>query len=430
MADDPPGVTVPAADPTLPPLRVALAVGNPEHERRLYAALTAAGLVIAERCLDAAALVELDRAGVDVALVGSGLHRLTTATLLAVRDRGLPLVLLADADQRPRYEDLADVALPATPIADLIIQLQQTAGRGSRRAGPARPSPAPGRATGRGGSHPPRAESAGRVIALTGGKGAPGVTTIAAALADALAMRGRAVLLVDADLRLGGIGAQLDLDPRRGLVTLMHGPRGERPDWRRRLGEEVQHGPGFMVLAGIERGSQRGQVTTEVISAALDGAVRDYTDVVVDVGAVIDGWTPPGAVAALQRAEQVLLVAIPDLPGIWQARAALDALRDTLGLAVDRVGLVLNRCSRRAAYPATELAQAFGRPVLAEIPDDGVSAARALEALVPLSRMRRRGAAGALHRLAGALDQAQGAERRTVPERRPRRRGAFSWRRA
>ena len=60
------------------PIRVLLAVGNPERERRLRDALAGDGMVIADRCLDAVSLVERAAAmDLDVALASSDLHRLT-----------------------------------------------------------------------------------------------------------------------------------------------------------------------------------------------------------------------------------------------------------------------------------------------------------------------------------------------------------------
>src|SRR3972149_2925099 len=79
------------------PMRVLLAVGTPERERRLRDALTGDGMVVADRCLDAASLVERATAmDLDVALASSDLHRLSAASLTAIREARLPLVLLVE----------------------------------------------------------------------------------------------------------------------------------------------------------------------------------------------------------------------------------------------------------------------------------------------------------------------------------------------
>lgn len=389
-------------------MRVLLAVSEPERERRLIEALTGGegGLALAGRCLDAATLVEQARGTADVALATATLHRLTPATALAVREAGLPLLLLADPPIADRYADLVETLPVETPPDELRTALLTAAGRrGHRGAGrSSRPARTAERDTGgrpAGAGTPPT--GAGRVIALVGGKGSPGVTTLAVALADALAGRGSAVLLIDADLRLGTVGAHLDLDPRQGLFTLAYGARGGPEDWVRRLDEEVQDGPGFSVLGGIERPAQRAQVGEEVVAAALAAARRRCAAVVVDAGAVVGGLTPPGSEAALRRADLVLLVATPDLAGLWHARTARDTLVDTLGIPADRLAVVLNRRRGRAHRSPEEVARAFGLPVLAVVPDDVRAADRALDEQLPLTRVRRRGASRAVRRLAAAL---------------------------
>lgn len=387
-------------------MRVLLAVSEPDRERRVMAALTGGGFVLAGRCLDAVTLVEQAHGAADVALASATLHRLTPATALAVREAGLPLLLLADPPLAERYAGLAEILPLDTPPDDLRVALVAADGRGpvgtSRSSRPRDRAP---HALPRGTASEPALVPVrdGRVIALVGGKGSPGVTTLAVALADALAGRRRGVLLIDADLRLGSVGAHLDLDPRRGLFTLAYGTRGGPEEWVRRLDEEVQDGPGFLVLGGIERPAQRAQVGEEVIAAALAAARTRFAEVVVDAGAVMAGLTVLASEAALRRADQVVLVAVPDLAGLWHARTARDLLVDALGVSADRLALVLNRRRGRAHRPADEVGRAFGLPVLAVIPDDVRAADRAMEEQIPLTRVRRRGAARAVRQLAAAL---------------------------
>lgn len=403
-----------------------LAVGEPERERRLLDGLVAGGFALAGRCLDAASLVAVAPTDADVVLASTSLHRLTPATLLAVREAGLPLVLLADPESLARFREFAVVLPSDAPLGDVREALAGAVGRRLRRGGTASAAQDQAGAMGGGGHN----VSSRHVIALTGGKGASGVTTLAVALAGALADRGRNVLLVDADLRLGAVGAHLDLDPRRGLFTFAYGPRGGRDDWARRLDEEVQDGPGFTVLGGIERAVQRTQIDSEAVTALLDAARRRYDHVVIDAGTVMDGLTPAGSEATLRRADLVLLVAVPDLVGLWQARAARDTLGDALGVPAERLGVILNRRAGRAHYAAEEVERAFGVPVLGVVPDDPAAARRALAEQLPLTRVGRRGVNRAVGGLATAL--LDGEPKGTVAgERqswRPHRR--LRWRRA
>jgi len=62
-----------------------------------------------------------------------------------------------------------------------------------------------------------------KVVAVTGGKGGIGKTTVAINLGVALAMRGRDVLLLDADLGLANVDVMLGLTPRFNLGHVVGG---------------------------------------------------------------------------------------------------------------------------------------------------------------------------------------------------------------
>src|ERR1700687_6208644 len=62
-----------------------------------------------------------------------------------------------------------------------------------------------------------------KVIAVTGGKGGVGKTTVSANLAVSIAAQGRDVMLVDAELGLGNVGVLLGLRTRFHLGHVMQG---------------------------------------------------------------------------------------------------------------------------------------------------------------------------------------------------------------
>jgi flagellar biosynthesis protein FlhG len=76
-----------------------------------------------------------------------------------------------------------------------------------------------------------------QVIAVTGGKGGTGKTSVAVNLATALAQMGRKTMLLDGDLGLANVDVLLGLTPRYTLEHVLKGERslsdrGQRPSAR------------------------------------------------------------------------------------------------------------------------------------------------------------------------------------------------------
>ncbi len=362
-----------------PPIRVLLAVGNPERERRLRDALSAEGLVVAERCLDGPSLAERAQAfDADVALASTDLHRLSTTTLLAIREARLPLVLLTEPPDVEKYADLAHLLPGGCSDDEVTDAVRRAVERGAAYgASPAADGRHAEEKAGGGGGGP-----SGRVIVLLSGKGAPGVTTVAIGLAAALSERGRRVVVVDTDLRGGNVGPYLDLDPRRGLVGLAFGRNGASAAGP--VAEELQEGPGFMVLAGVERPHSGLSVSAEIVTGAITTLREMFDDVLVDVGEVVGGASSPGD-AVLRGGDCLLVVVGADLVALWNARCVLRYLREGLGVAPEAMGVVLNRREGRGQYAAEEVERALELPVLAVLPEDRRAVRRAVGEQLPVT---------------------------------------------
>jgi len=368
-----------------PPIRILLAVGNPERERRLRDTLSRDGLVVAGRCLDGPSLVEQAACSdVDITLASSDLHRLSAATLTALLQARLPVVLLAESVEIDKYRGLAHLLPAASADADVATALRQALARGANY-GPS-PEASVSICAGDGAAH--SESSGGRVIAVVSGKGAPGVTTVAIGLAAALANRGRRVVLVDADLRGGNVVGYLDLDPQRGILGLTFGGNGASEEAR--LEEELQEGPGFMVLAGIERPDSRHNVSAELATTAITTLRGLFDEVVVDVGEVVGGVSSSTTDAILRSADRVLLVTGADLVALWNARSAVRYLREGLGITDENVAVVLNRKEGREQYAAREVERALGLSVFGMVREDRRAARRAIERQLPITAVRGR----------------------------------------
>lgn len=362
------------------PLRVLLAVGDPERERLLRDALSASGLTVAGRCLDGASLA--DRAGsfdYDVALASSALHRLSPATLTAIRESRLPVVLLVPPTDLDRYSDLAHLMPADSGAAEVATAVQEAWARGASYA----PHRSRSRGTVDGPGEMERIDTAkGRVIAVVSGKGAPGVTTVAIGLSAALAESQNTCVLVDADLRGGNVAAYLDLDPRRGLVGLPYAPF---ESLGARIEEELQEAAGFSVLAGIERSYSRSKISADLVLTLMPILKSRFDYVVVDAGEALSWMSARATEAVLRSAKSGLLVTRNDLISIWNARACLHHLRQGLGLDSERVQVVINGRGGHSGYDAGAVQAALSAPVLTTLPEDRRAVNMAIERQLPVT---------------------------------------------
>lgn len=130
--------------------------------------------------------------------------------------------------------------------------------------------------------------SRGRVIAVWGPVGAPGRTTISAALASLLARRGVKTVLVDGDQRSGSVAPALGLlDEVPGFVASCRlADRGNlTPDDLRRLAHRYDSGgSAFDVLTGVSATRVYPEVTADSVTEVMEGCRGVWEAVVVDVG--------------------------------------------------------------------------------------------------------------------------------------------------
>ncbi|MEZ5486757.1 MAG: MinD/ParA family protein [Steroidobacteraceae bacterium] len=176
-------------------------------------------------------------------------------------------------------------------------------------------------------SHPGRERSVGRrpggspvqVIAVTGGKGGVGKSTVSINLAAAFAQRGRRTLLLDGDLGLANADVLLGLTPR---YTLAHVIRGERT-----LQEILVEAPqGFSVVpaaSGIAQMAALGAAEHLGLVRELASVGADLETLVVDTPAGI----APGVLQLAQAAQHVLVVVCDEPTSITDAYALIKVLQ-------------------------------------------------------------------------------------------------------
>ena len=143
-------------------------------------------------------------------------------------------------------------------------------------------------------------------IAVASGKGGVGKTWLAIGLAQALAESGRRTLLVDGDLGLANVDIQLGLDAERDLGDVLAGRVALRE------AATAYRPGGFDVLAGRSGSGSLAELAPEKlgqVTAALHDLAAGYDQVILDLGAGIDG-----TVRRLARRAAVCLVVINEEP--------------------------------------------------------------------------------------------------------------------
>ena len=168
-----------------------------------------------------------------------------------------------------------------------------------------------------------------RVIAVTGGKGGVGKTSVSVNLATGLAAAGRRVVLLDGDLGLANVDVLLGLSPR---YTLAHVLSGERT-----LDEIlVDAKQGFKIVPAASGAADL---------AALDGAghlglVQAFSGLATRVDALIidtAAGIAPGVLQFSQAAQHVLVVVTDEPASLTDAYALIKVLSRDYGVGRFRV---------------------------------------------------------------------------------------------
>ncbi len=144
-----------------------------------------------------------------------------------------------------------------------------------------------------------------RVIAVTGGKGGVGKTSVSVNLSIALANINRRVMLLDADFGLANIDVVLGLHPEYDLSNVMSGERA--------LDEIILNGPGGIQVVPGASGLPR---MAEMSPAEHIGLINAFSEVAHDVDVLIID-TAAGIsdqVISFSRAAQEVIVVVCDEP--------------------------------------------------------------------------------------------------------------------
>jgi len=170
------------------------------------------------------------------------------------------------------------------------------------------------------------------VIAVTGGKGGVGKTSLSVNLAISLAEAGQRVMLLDADLGLANIDVLLGVHPQYNLSHVISGERT--------LDEVIVEGPAGIKIIPASSGTQK---MAELSSAEHAGLIRGFSELsyspdvlIIDTAAGISD-----NVISFTRAAQEVMVVVCDEPAsITDAYAIMKILNRDYG--VNRFHIMAN----------------------------------------------------------------------------------------
>ncbi|HHY45680.1 MAG TPA: septum site-determining protein MinD [Firmicutes bacterium] len=172
----------------------------------------------------------------------------------------------------------------------------------------------------------------GEVIVITSGKGGVGKTTAVANLGTGLAMLGRKVVLVDADIGLRNLDIVMGLENRivYDIVNVVEG----RCKLRQALIRDKRFDNLFLLPAAQSR--DKDAVTPEQMKALCQELTRDSDYVLIDCPAGIER----GFKNAVAGADRAVIVTTPDVSSVRDADRIVGLLEAS---EIDSPQLLINR---------------------------------------------------------------------------------------
>jgi pilus assembly protein CpaE len=202
--------------------------------------------------------------------------------------------------------------------------------------------------------------NAGRVIAVFSGKGGTGVSFMGTNLAAAM---GVSTLLVDLNLQAGDAASFLGLETKYSLADFIHN--------RARLDDALMtslvtpHSTNLAVLAAPLEAHEAEEVQPHDVSEILYLLRQRYQYLVLDLPHTFD----PVTVAALDLADDIIVVLTLDIPGIRATKRALKVF-SRLDYPRDKVHIVVNRWSKNIDVQLQKVEAHLGERLIGFVPND------------------------------------------------------------
>ena len=236
----------------------------------------------------------------------------------------------------------------------------------------------------------------GRVVTVFSGKGGAGVSFFGTNLAAAMNVP---TVLVDLNLQAGDSASFLGLDPKYSLADFVRN--------RTRLDDALitsllsSYSTTLSLVAAPNEAHEAEEIHAEHVTEIVYLLRQKFGCVVIDLPHTFD----PITVAALDLADDILVVLTLDIPGIRNAKRALKVF-DHLGYPRDKVRVIVNRWSKNIDVELHKVQGHLGEQLIGFVPNDyrkvmdSINLGRPLVQTEPASKI-----AVEIKRIAGLVDQ-------------------------
>ncbi len=204
----------------------------------------------------------------------------------------------------------------------------------------------------------------GEAVVIASGKGGVGKTTTAAGVGAALAMAGKSVVVIDADIGLRNLDVALGLEDK--IVYDLIDVTQQRCRLRQAL---VRHGKlENLWLLPASQTREKSDLTPEGMQMLCRELRENYDFILIDSPAGIDR----GFENAVAAADRAIVVTVPEMPAVRDAEKCMARLEKA---GIETRQLVINRMRPHLAAEGVilrveEIIEWLAAPLLGVVPED------------------------------------------------------------